>query len=342
MSKATTPASTPVLWWAALGGAFLALQLYVLGAWMRSGKFVASDPGADVMPAFAVLMMWLISILFTACALGAAWSLGRSLLRGERFSGLQVLCLGTWTATWQDPTLNLIRPIFVYNSHYFNRGSWSEFVPFWVSPNGSKMPEPLLWQAGCYLIMQPQLVMFTMWVMRLAQRRWPRMGMAGVLLFAFLACGTFNSINELILVRGEVFAYAGVVHRWSLFAGTQYQFPIYEGYVWAIGCTACAALFCFTDGDGRTRIERSIGKLRLSPLKENAVRVLAAGGFINIALFFYIFVCLLVSTHIDSWPPLPSYFVSGICGPGSGYPCPAAGTPIPTLATPADPALLAR
>lgn len=236
--------------------------------------------------------------------------------------------------------LNLIRPIFVYNSHYLNRGSWSEFVPIWVSPHGSKMPEPLLWQLGCYLIMQPQLVLFTMWIIRFVQRRWPQLGLAKTLFLAFLACGTFNSINEIILVYGEVFAYPGVVRAWSLFPGTQYQFPVYEGYVWAIGTTACAALFYFTDRNGRTLVERSLETFRLSPPKENALRVLAASGFINIALFLYIFVCLAVSTHIDSWPQLPSYFVSEICGPGTGYPCPVSGTAIPTLQMPPDLALL--
>jgi hypothetical protein len=343
----TLPASTaiearPVLWWATLGACFLTLQIWVLGSWVSSSRFVASDPGADTLSTFAMIMQWLICLSFGLGGVWAVFNLGRSLLRGERFSGFQVLMLGTWTATWQDPTLNLIRPIFVYNSHYWNRGSWSEFVPFWLSPNGSKMPEPIFWQMGCYIIMQPQLVLFTMGVIYALRRRCPQLGFASTLLIAFIACGALNTLNELVLVFGEVFAYPGVVHDWSLFPGTQYQYPVYEGFLWAIGTTACAALFCFPDANGHTLVERSIGKLQLSTRKENLLRVLAAGGFINIALSFYIFCCLLISTHIDTWPELPSYFSSGICGEGTGYPCPTKGAPIPTVQMAPDSSLISH
>ena len=321
----------PVVWWAWIGAGFLLLQLYLFGAWILSDKFVASDPGPDQLTAFGVTMKWVISTIFAGCGIaGVLWLLS-TLVRGQRFSGFQVMMLALWTCNWQDPLINAFRPTFLYNMHYLNRGSWTELAPWWLSPYGSKMPEPLLWNIGCYVAMVPIWVGVTLWTLRKIKALWPRLSNPQLLLAAFLAVSFFDTVNEVIMVRGEVFAYAGVIRAWSLFPGTQYQYPLYEGPLWMMGMTACAALLYFADDKGRTWCERSVETLKLSTMKENFLRVLAVGGYVNLWLFLYIIFQMIISMYVDPYPQLPSYFTHGVCGLDIHYPCPDPSLPIKTI-----------
>lgn len=330
--SASSSTTRPVYWWATVGALCLLFQFYVLGAWIMSDKFVPSDPGPDQMNGFGVIMEWFICGAWVVMGIGGlAWIL-RTLLRGERLKVPQVMMLALWTCNWQDPLINAWRPTFLYNMHYWNRGSWSELVPGWLSPNGSKMPEPLLWNVGCYITMVGVGAFVAQWAMRKVQRRWPGLSAMQLIGVGFLAFAVMDTLQEFAMVQGEVFAYGGVIRRFALFAGTRYQFPVFEGFLWSIGTTACAALMFFRDRNGRMLVERGIDDLRLSTGKENVLRVLAVAGFANPALFLYIVIQLFASLYIDAVPAdLPSYFINGICGAGTHYPCPAPDVPIQTI-----------
>ncbi len=334
-------ASRPILWWAALGVFFTIVQLTVIGAWVFSDKFIAIDPGPDVLPQTSRIAMWGVALIFGGSGIFAVAWLLRSMLRGERFTTFQTLMVGLWTCTWQDPTLNALRPVAVYNSHYPNRGSWSELFPFWLSPNGSRNPEPVTFMSGLYIFMVPLWVMFSLQMMRAAKRIWPGLNPLQQMVCALVVVAAVQTLAEVVMIDVEIFAYGGAIHALTLFPGTPHQFPIYEAVFWAVGMIACAALVEWPDRDGLLAVERGLPQLALSMRSANILRSIAVAGFANLAIMFYYFAMALSALYADRWTEtLPSYFQNGICGPGSGYACPAPERSVPTIHTAPDPALL--
>src|SRR3984957_4413002 len=58
----------PVLWWAALGAAAVAMQLYVFGRWVTSSAFAPTPTGADPVPHDVMVKAWILQGTFAAGA----------------------------------------------------------------------------------------------------------------------------------------------------------------------------------------------------------------------------------------------------------------------------------
>jgi hypothetical protein len=87
----------------------------------------------------------------------------------------------------------------------------------------------------------------------------------------------------------------------------------------------------YLDDRGNTIMERGIEEMKVSRRQRDALRALAVTGAVTITFLVYN-VCFLWVSQLENTttPDYPSYMRDGICGPGTGYPCPATGTPIPT------------
>ena len=145
----------PILWWASIGAGFAAFQVYLFAAWALSPGFAPIDPGPDTMTEVGTWVMWGVGISFCAMAvLGLAWIV-MDLARGRALNIVQLLMIGCAFCLWQDPTVNLLRPVAMYNTHYPNMGSWAEHIPWWFSPNGARNAQPLTFQSALYPVMVP-------------------------------------------------------------------------------------------------------------------------------------------------------------------------------------------
>lgn len=328
----------PILWWATLGAGFLALQLYILASWILSDDFKPVAPGPDALSPIGTMTMWGVAITFVGAAIGGVAWIGWSLARGRALSTTQILMVGCWTCLWQDATINLLRPVALYNTHYPNMGSWAEHIPFWFSPNGVLNAQPLTFQSSLYLVMIPLWVLTAFWVMKTARRLWPRLVMPQLILIAMAFITVAQTGAEVAMVRGEIFAYGGAIHALSVFPGTRWQFPVYGAFLWSIGTVALGALLLRRDQAGRTAVEQGIERLTLATGASNGLRCLAMAGAANLAILAYYLPFMFVSLYSDPWPTdFPSYFRNGICGAETGYACPDPGLPIPSRRVPPSP-----
>ena len=332
------PKARPILWWATLGAGFLALQLYVLASWVLSDDFKPVAPGPDALSPTGTIAMWGVAVSFIGAAIGGAAWIGWTLLRGRALSTVQILMVGCGTCLWQDATINLLRPVALYNTHYPNMGSWAEHIPFWFSPNGVLNAQPLTFQSSLYFVMIPTWVLTAYWVMKAARRLWPRLVMPQLFLIAMAFITVAQTGAEVAMVRGEIFAYGGVIRDLSVFAGTRWQFPVYGAFLWSIGTVSLGALLFRRDQAGRTAVEQGIERLDLGTGASNGLRCLAMAGAANLAILAYYLPFMFVSLYSDPWPTdFPSYFSNGICGAETGYACPDPALPIPSRRVPPSP-----
>ena len=179
------PKVKPVHIWATVGGAILAFQLYVWIRWITGPNFVRVPAGPSDPPTLMkiVLVTWTTVIVrrpagrhlllhHQAVAAGAA-----NHARRHAAGGFGLLF-------FQDPLLNYFNTWCTYNTWMWNRGSWVQDIPGWVSSGkpGRMMAEPLLMNAPGYSYGVLLCTMLGCWVMRkpsaLAEHR--NLGLLGV------------------------------------------------------------------------------------------------------------------------------------------------------------------
>lgn len=316
-------------WWAAVGGLAIAVQVYVYGAWIVSGDAVRTPTGPDAVPGHVKVAAWTLQVLGPVGSLALLVWCVRQYRRTGRLGFDTLLAIGWWSMVWQDPGLNILRTQIFYNSYLFNRGSWAAHIPGWVSPNANLLPEPLLFTSLMYATSGLVFAVLISALMRAVHRRRPAMTRAGLVGCAIAGAFVIDLLLELAFIRTGMYAYGGAVQRLSIFAGSRYQFPVYEAVFWMPVWGITGALRYFRDDHGRSLLERRADAVRGSEGRRNAVRILAFCGLLNTLLLGY----NLTFTAMGVWggptPALPSYLRNGMCGPGTAYACPAPGEPIP-------------
>jgi hypothetical protein len=328
-ARAISAKSTPILWWAGLGACFLALELYVFGSWIMSNKFVATPSGTDTLPFSGEVAKLIIQFGAPPLVLSGIVGFARSWIRHGKPPTIALFVIGWMMAYWQDPLINYVRPGFSYNSQYFNRGSWCDFVPGWLSPNGSRMPEPLLFACGAYMFVLPMTAGICTYAMRQAKRRWPGLNALQLILVAFATMFIADLWTEAWLVRTGVYAYMGSISSLSLWGGNWYQFPLYESVFGGACAAAVGSMYYFRDDKGNTLVERGLENISWKRGK-TGLRALAIGGFVNLAVLSYTFCFIFLNLQLDAWPKgVPSYLRNGLCGVGTDYECPGPKVHIP-------------
>jgi hypothetical protein len=130
-----------------------------------------------------------------------------------------------------------------------------------------------------------------------------------------------------------LFTYPGAIRSLSINAGHYYQWPLYEGLMWGGVQAGLCALRYFTDDRGRTYVERGLERIQGGVVRQQATRFLAI--FAASSALFFVFYNVPVqwfAMNADRWPTdiqQRSYFMSGICGEGTGRLCPDPALPVP-------------
>lgn len=327
----------PILWWAAAGGVILVIQAYVWARWFGTGEATPVPTGADPVPDWVKAIAWVLQISSVSGAVVVlAWVIRRC-IRERRLVLDAIILIGWASVYWLDPLCNYLRPLVFFNSYYVNLGAWVNGIPGWASPNGQFTPEPLLVTGTFFLSNSIMATIFAGYLMHRAKQRWPNIGPVRMVAVAYLATVTFMIITELIFVRAQVYAFAGVIGRLSLWPGTPYQFPIYEPLMAAGLLTVVAAMRYFRDPNGRMPYERGLDRLDISDRRKTTVRVFGVIGFIHLVGLPITVALIAIGIHSSPYPEFPSYLRNDLCGGDSGYACPRDGSSIPLRDTPPTP-----
>jgi hypothetical protein len=330
----TQAKNTAVIGWAVVGAAFIALMLYVFGAWILSDSFRNIGTGVTPVPFY---------MRFAAHSQEALWGLAMVAIlyfvvwRPYRRDGkltldaMFVLAMG-W-CWWQDPLYSYVTQSFNYSSVQLNMGGWACKIPGFMSPNGCNIPQPLIWDISFYVFGMAGASIGAAALLRKWRARSPSVGTLKLLAVTFVGFVALDFILEGTWVRLGLYHYAGGVKGWNVFEGTFYQFPLYECLAVATMMTAMTSVRFFVNDRGETIVERGAADLRMSDKKRTLMRYLALVGILN--------VCMLVgwagfvnvfNVHAGPWPKATqerSYLNNGLCGAGTSYACPGDGVATP-------------
>ena len=328
--------SRPVVAWAFVGGVILAVQLYVWAKWVTGPYFAPVPPGPSDPPTWmkTVLTIW-TGVIVAGWPVAVYHFLIKPWRRERRITTDGMLLLAFTFLFFQDPLLNYLNTWCTYNSWLWNRGSWVQDIPGWVSwgKPGAMMPEPLLMNGFGYSYGVLICTMLGCWVMRRAKLRWPNLGVPGLLGVLVVFTFFFDIVMEgFFLMPMGLFTYPGAIKSLSLFPDTYHQYPIYQGLMWGAVQAGFCSLRFFTDDRRRTFAERGLEHVQGGRFKHETTRFLAI--FAAISAFFFLFYNLpaqWLAMHAEPWPEdiqKRSYFTMGICGEGTGRLCPHPALPI--------------
>lgn len=331
----------PILWWAALGVVALAVQLYGYGGWILSGDAQPQSFAHDDLSFGTKAVAWGSQIVCVGLFIGMAIYVARQ-CRPDRRLTFDAMLLTAWVAcVWQDPLVNYVRNTFFYNSYYLNFGAWSNFIPGWVSPRGEMIPEAVVLVFFGYAGISLPIIFAINGIMRRARAVRPTIGKVGLVLVALGSAAAIDIALELFWVRTGNMAYLGTVHALSLWGGTRYQWPLYEGLFWGGVWAAIACVRFFRDDKGRTFVERGLEELRVSTRTKTWASVLAVIGFFNVAFGVYNIAWNWMSLNIDPTPPgISKALRNGICGAETPQECPGPEVPIPLRGSPSTPPVI--
>ncbi len=322
----------PIYIWGSLGIFFLVLQIYIFGSWILSDQFATVRPGTDPMPWYTEMWVIVFQILCIPLSiLLMTW--GVKQCRREGRVTVTMLFIFGWLFTyWQDPMGNYFRLYFTYNAHMINFGSWVNFIPGWIMPNGHNFAEPVVFLLGAYTSIMPLQIFACAWVLRRVKVRRPQISTFGLIGVAFLIMALFDLIIEGAWVRAGLYAFTGSVHSWSIWGGQWYQFPVYEAIFWGAAMTAVTSLYFFRNDKGETLVEQGMDSIA-SPGLQTFWRMMAIMAVFNLAYLSYNIIVAIITFWMDQTPAMPNYLSHGLCGPGTEYLCPGPTHPTPLPAS---------
>ncbi|MGH2555197.1 MAG: spirocyclase AveC family protein [Actinomycetota bacterium] len=324
----------PIKWWAGLGAASLAFEIYLVIRWITSGNFRPTPGGPDEVPLYMEIAVRIHEALGPISVIALLYLfIIKPWKRERRIPLAGVCCCAGMTVWWQDLANNWAAPSVVYNNAFVNFGSWYNFIPGWISPRAQFMPEPLLWEILFYPLYFSIPPLTIAWVMRKVKARRPHIGTPGLLISAFLIAFTIDVLLEHAWMLLGLWSWAGTIPALTLWSGHYYQFPIYEAVFFGASWAACGSLVYFVDDKGRTVVERGLDSIRATDKQKIGLRILAVAGFFNMVVFFY-------NVAFGSMALQPqwrwaqdvvdrSYFRNNLCGEGTPYACPGWDLPLP-------------
>ena len=324
-------APKPITYWAWLGAAFAALNVWIYVRWLMAGDLWSTPTGIDDVPLKSIIAARTTEVLSVTLAIAAVIVVVRQCRRERRLTFDAIFLIAWMLASWQDPLVNYLRPQFFYNAEFVNVGSWAPYIPGWASPLAGNFAHDILFTAPTGYAWFVLVVMLGCKGMRAVKKRWPGTNQVGLFLTAFVVAAGIDFIVEYIAVRFlELWAYPGAVHALSFGGGGTGQFPIYSMVIWGLLWATQMMLRYNLDDHGLSSVERGAGELRMRKGRVNAMRILAVTGIVNLGFLVYcismIFFNLLPGT--DTPEGYPSYLRDSLCGDGTQYACPARDVPI--------------
>jgi hypothetical protein len=324
----------PITWWSALGAGFLLFAAYLIIAWLASGEAHRVGTGSTPVPTAMKIALSIQQYgLFAGMLLLIWFKAVRPRLRTGAFTfdGLMVLSFALmW---WSDPLYNYFTPGFNYNTYFINLGSWIGHTPGWMSPNADKIPQPLLWLPGVYTCAFFLMVIIVNWIFRVTRRRYPQMSILSMCIVAFIPMMVVGTLWEALFMVMGSHEYGSAIRGFSLNPGHYYAFPVYQGITASLLYTTWGAMRFFRDEKGYSFAERGIDRLNVGARAKGWMRFFAVSGAITGIFFvFYHVPNALIALRGSAWPQdvvNRSYFVNGVCGPGTDVACPDPRDPFP-------------
>ena len=317
--------------WMILGALWSALFFYCMIAWVLGSDFVPNTFGRDKAPADYVRFIKTIEIVMVVLTAWIVWQfIVRPFVRDGKlsFEGLYFLACGTLVV--QEPWHAWIRPQLLYNTIFFNYGSWLGYLPM-SNPTAFKTPLPIAFAGLGYFWIYGLPAFYGARLMLRARMRNPALTPARLGFYAFLGFCVFDQIIENIILRTGMFIYPSTIPELTFFAGETYQFPIYETFSWAGSYTVAACLLCFRNQAGESWPERGLAALGSPGIRQTFLRWLALAGALQVGLLAtfnlpYMFWALHGGKFTVTEESHP-WLTAGLCGTSTPYACPGPGVP---------------
>jgi Spirocyclase AveC-like len=323
----------PVMAWALLGSAFLALMVYEWGAALIEGDLHATTAGRATSPEWAKFSVHAQEVGLGLLALVTIWFFVVRPWRREGRMTLDGMMVTAWATLYliQDPWVSWSQTTISYNSTALNLGCPQCHVPGWHSSQA--LAEPVVWGLGCYIGSMFLATVLACKLMAWVHGRRPRIGKIGLWWVAIGAMAIADLIVEVFWTRTGVYTYGGGDPSLSIFDSHYYKYPLWVGAIWGIAWGSIAAIRYFKDDKGNTLVERGIEDVNTTPRRKQLIRLLAIIGVMNASFaFIYNVPVQFFSSNAKAFPPDlldRPYLLGGVCGPGTPYACPDPRIPIP-------------
>lgn len=314
-TTATKPASArrshAVVPWALVGLAWAVLCLWAVGHWVTSSAFGAAPilPG-DSMSTGATAMLRIIEVASVLVLVASFWFLSVKPWRERREISIEALLfIGGVFGFVADSFLNVYTYLFAFNSHSVNLGTWVRWLPFHHAGAPTGYGEALLWGLPMYVYFCSALAAMGLALKDRWVARHPNASETTVIVGLWVGFFVFDFVVENLIIRtSDAYSFVRTARPLTLWAGSQYQFPIYESICVAFVAMGFAAVRISADRspDGVSFLER--GLTDLPRRLRFPVRLLAAIGYCAVVLImlYHLPVNWLGITG-DSVAHLPSY-----------------------------------
>ena len=312
--SAPRPKERTVVVWALLGLAWLVVCAVALGRWVTSDTLFGSVPvlGPDAMPHGKLVGLRAVEVLSTGVLLLAIWLLAVRPFRATgRVSVDALLILGGLTAFVMDAWLNLYGFLFAFNANSVNLGVWTAYLPFRHADAPARYAEALLWGLPMYIYFCSALGAVGSMSLHRLRRRFPMLSFTSLMAILYVGFAVFDFVVENAIIRGsEAYSFPQTERGLTLWAGSQFQFPVYETVLVGFVSLAFTAARYSADvaPDGLAFYER--GTQHLPTWLQLPARAVAAIGFCALVLFVcYHMPFNWISIGGDSIADLPSYLM---------------------------------
>jgi hypothetical protein len=157
------------------------------------------------------------------------------------------------TLVWQDPIMNWA-PYAVYNPQLWH---WPET---WPLVSVSPTVEPFIVLGYVMFYLAP--FFGAIWVLRRLQRRRPvdsfvwRHPLISLAILIYVIGFVYDAIQEMLLIRAQLYIYSQVIPFGSVFTGKPYQFPLLWESSLVTAVMIPAGVLLYRDDTGRTLAEK--------------------------------------------------------------------------------------
>jgi len=273
--------------WAAIAVVWLVIAVQALVRWVVSDTEFAPAPliGPDRMPPSNLLALRIFEGLSMALLVGLIWF---CVVVPWRRTGTMSLdgkfVIGGMVAFAADAFLNSYTYLFAWNANNVNMGVWTRYLPFHSPESSTRYAESLLWGPPMYVYFCAAVAIVGCKLYFSMRTRWPALSNVSLLAVVFVAEFAFDFVVENLAIRlTQGYAFAQTYQPLTLWASSQFQFPLYESFL-----VATLGLFytwmrlqAHESADGLSPVERGFERWR--PSLQPGLRTLAVVGFCSSA-----------------------------------------------------------
>lgn len=299
--------------WAIVGVAWIVFVGQAWTRWIVSDTQFGPAPihGPDRFDGAALITLRVIEVASLLIAAATIWVfLIKPLITTRRLTLDGMIVIGSLLASGIDPLINYFHYTFAWNAHAFNLGSWLAFFPLHQGP--TRYAEGIAWFVPQYLYLGIGLAAIECRIILALRRRFP--GIPNVRSFAIAGAAILclDIVLEQVFIRTRVYAFPRTWEALTLFAGTPYQFPVYESIfvaVYAAGFTMLR-MSAQDSPDGVPLLHRGVE--RWAPRWRTPIMLVATIGFCAVwAAVAYFLPWSWMSVNPDSIITPPSYMLPG-------------------------------